>query len=175
MKIRYLLFCLIVLLLPGISYVSAKKIKQSFRIDKVKEKIDAQTGKDIKIIEIILTDTLSHDPDEISRIHLLKQCIFSGYDKEANSSKESFLLTNNAQDTIVGFKVRIDYLDMQGRMIHSREVEERCEIPMGETRRIDTKSWDIQHTYYYYLGNEPKKVATPFKVSFTPQLYRLKK
>ena len=63
---------------------------------------------------------------------------------------------------------------MKGRMLHSRIVELDCEVPPEESRKFDITSWDKQHTYYYYLGNEPKKVATPFQVKFLPLSFRVK-
>lgn len=146
----------------------AKKIKNTLRIDKeksgVKDKRLKLKGKCVNFSDSS-TLLLSSDSLLFKELNLVG---FSGYDKEPNSNKESFILVNPSRNCITGFSVRIDYLDMKGRMLHSRELTEQCLVPPGETRRLDTKSWDIQHTYYYYLGNEPKRVATPFQVVFTP-------
>ena len=141
--------------------VEGKKIKNSFFIEKKKENkkgthLQDLTGRKIEIVE-----------DSILGIKL-NSITFSGFDKEVNSSRESFLVTNGSEIILTGIEIRIDYLDMEGRMLHSNIVREKCHIPAGETRRIDIKSWDTQHTYYYHLGNEPKKVATPFNVKITP-------
>lgn len=131
----------------------AKKIKNSFKIEKESKVNDVAAPK---------IEGLRLEGEEVS------EYVFSGYDKEASSSTESFILSNPKNVTVTGFKVKIEYLDMKGRMLHSRVVEEPCYIPGGESRRLDIKSWDIQKVYYYYLGNEPRRVATPFQVKFHP-------
>ena len=170
MKKRSLAFLiLMVILIPFM--VEGTKVKNSFKIEKEQKK-----GKNIEDgipegREVILSDTVVLTPEDSLIYHKLETVSFAGYDKEANSVKESFILVNSSDHLISGFEVRIDYLDMQGRMLHSRIIKEKCFVPPGETRRLDIKSWDVQHTYYYYLGNEPKRVATPFQVSFKPQRY----
>ena len=148
---------------PGYS----KKIKTSFKIEKdskpVVNKNEILTGR-----EIDLSDTIRNSEIDKILFEQLNKIVFAGFDKEGNSSKESFLLVNPTDHYIRGYEVIIDYLDMQERMLHSRIIKEKCEVPPGETRRYDFKSWDTQHTYYYYLGNEPKRIATPFKVKITP-------
>lgn len=158
---------------PGLFYtISAKKIKTTMTIEKdsknkyyKKEKDSIEiSGTRIDIIDslLIIDSSLGLNEYPVTKIR------FSGFDKEPNSSKESFLLSNFTSKYLTGYNVRIDYLDMQGRMLHSRTLIEKCNVPPGETRRFDIPSWDLQHTYYYYLGNKPKKVATPFNVKFIP-------
>ena len=145
--------------------MEAKRIKSNLSIKKENNIEKEKKPSFLKRKKIDLNySILSSDIENIS----FKEIIFSGYDKEVNSSQESFLMTNPSDKTIIGIEVRIDYLDLENRLFHSRNISEQCEIPPFETRRIDIKSWDSQHTYYYYLGNEPKKIATPFKVKFTP-------
>ena len=146
------------LITPVLITADARKIKNTFRIEKNSER-NSTAGK-VKIEGRELnSDNLPED---------LKKCSFSGYDKEATSSRESFIVSNPSEKILTGFKVKINYLDMQGRMLHSRIVEESCIVPPGESRRIDIKSWDTQHVFYYHLGNEPRRVATPFQVEFKP-------
>lgn len=146
----------------------AKKIKSSLKIEKDKANGKGETTKfEGRCINLSDSTELTLSADSLL-FEGLKIVNFAGYDKEPNSNKESFIMVNPSNNCITGYKVRIDYLDMQGRMLHSRELTEQCIVPAGETRRFDTKSWDLQHTYYYYLGNEPKRVATPFQVVFTP-------
>lgn len=156
---KWLYISLVVLLFMGSEQVGAKKIKNSFKIEK-----ESTLKSSKKVLpegeRIDLTDSINSPGPG---------CKFSGYDKEVSSGMESFILTNPGEKTITGFQARIDYLDMKGRMLHSRIVEERCYVPPGESRRIDIKSWDPQHMYYYYLGNEPRRVATPFKVEIRPE------
>lgn len=155
-------FILILSFLLPVIPMSAKKVKHNLKVETTQKGKSASDkgihkGKEIKVTE-------GNDVAE----NLMKDCSFSGYEKEVNANNESFLLVNNSKDKITGFKIKIDYLDMQGRMLHSREIEKGCEVPNGETRKIDVPSWDAQHTYYYYLGNEPRRVATPYQVRIQP-------
>ena len=161
------------LLFTSNMHLEAKKIKNSFSIKKEKKsdhiKLDESSVREINLQDSILTPA-----QESLRQELINGCVFAGYDKENSSSVESFNLINNSTYHLYGFSVRIDYKDMNGRMLHSREVNVPCNIPEGETRRIDIRSWDVQHTYYYFRGNAPRnKVATPFQVSFTPLKFRI--
>lgn len=157
-----------------ISDSEAKKIKHSFRIDKSSEKVSSKkenrSGKEIFLpgsLEIENDTSISPITSELGKVR------FAGYEKEPNANKESFILINPTNKTITGFRVKIDYLDMKERMLHSRTIDEKCEVPGEESRKFDIQSWDPQRTYYYYLGNEPKKVATPYKVKFTPISFRI--
>ena len=151
-----LVFIISLCLCFSLNNLEARKIKNKFVIEKVsREPSKASSGIKGELMEV---------GDSIQ----LNGCSFSGYEKEATASTESFLLSNPTSKTLTGFIVRIDYLDLQDRMMHSRRLEAPCYVPTGETRKIDVKSWDKQHTFYYYLGNEPRKVATPYKVVFTP-------
>lgn len=159
--------------------LKAKKIKNSFTIEKTSKSKKKLPETSLPFVEIWISDTLANEDDNGKTLNNdilvtnLKKCSFAGFDKEPNSNMESFHLSNNSETTIIGYRVRVDYLDMQGRMLHSRVLNESCMVPPGETRRCDIKSWDTQHTYYYYLGNAPKKVATPFKVVFHPLAFRI--
>ena len=163
MKILRFLIILIGLFLCAVQ-LDGKKIKTGFSIHK--EKKDTKTKKNSIAggnneswgAEIVLGDSLSQG--EIIN--------FAGYEKEINSSKETFLIQNKSSENFTGYNVRIVYLDMQDRMLHARSISGKCYVPAGETRKVDISSWDNQHTYYYYLGNEPKKVAIPYKVKFVP-------
>lgn len=172
MRQSFILFLVLFLMnLVSCPELGAKKIKNSFRIDK---NVGSSHRNIVEIEgeEMILADSLINlNPEYQKVLHELKECYFSGFDKEANSNIESFLLVNNSSKTITGFEVKIDYLDMKDRMFHSRTIRESCDIPAGESRKIDINGWDKQHTYYYYLGNQPRRVATPFKVAFTPLSY----
>ena len=164
----YLILSLLSAAICHYNVAEAKKIKQNLSIEKESKKNKSETKKieqTIPGVEIFPTDSL----EKFKALFGGDKAIgFAGYDKEANSSKESFLIVNPSEYTLTGFTVDINYLDMQGRMLHSRKLTEPCFVPPGETRRIDLRSWDSQKTYYYYLGNAPKKVATPYQVSITP-------
>ena len=167
---RKILFLVLTVFLASVSFsLHAKKIRNSLKIEKEGKWVNTHTSQGL---EIILSDSLC---SEIGKDYLkqLSNCGFSGYEKEISSNKETFILTNPSDFTIIGFNVRIDYLDMQDRMLHSRTISKTCEIPSHEARKFDIGSWDLQHSYFYHLGNEPKKVATPYKVTFTPLSFRI--
>lgn len=169
MRRYFLLTAVLVLyLFFGCDFAVAKKIKNSFVIEKESRKNTKPTDQQIPGVKIELSDSLTVKSQERGNLFNVS---FAGYDKEPNSNRESFIIVNPTALTLTGYSVKIDYLDMQGRMLHSRTLTQGCLVPEGESRRIDVASWDTQHTYYYYLGNEPKRVATPFQVTFTPLAY----
>ena len=106
-------------------------------------------------------------PDSLATV--LKDSIrFSGFDKIAQSRMESFFITNNSSINIKEFRLRIDYTDMNDRMLHSRDITIETDLPAGETRKADIRSFDTQGSFYYHKSNPPRRRATPFKVTITP-------
>lgn len=92
----------------------------------------------------------------------------SGYDKPLRSAKESFFVTSAMDDTICGFMARLDYTDMEGRALHSREVTVDVTLAPGETRRVEIPSWDTQKSFYYHRSTTPKRArSTPYQVRAT--------
>ena len=174
----------------GSSGVEAKKIKQSLKVVKektatTKSRVNSGTGSDSESYSDsnsdpdcdsgsnqhqLPADTISHVIlKDGSRVEFNPASIsFSGYEKEANASLETLLITNSGNVGITGVRFKIIYKDIKDRMLHSRTVVRSCHIPAHETRKIDFKSWDKQKSYFYYLGNEPRKVATPYKVEVVP-------
>lgn len=166
---RRIISILFILIVTGIFVTDAKKIKNSFKVEREPKSVVAGKTAPEGII-ISMKDAV---PDESTGIGMEK-INFAGYEKELSSNYESFIIINGSDACLTGFSLKIDYLDMKGRMIHSREVTESCDVPKGESRKIDIRSWDTQRTYYYYLGNEPRRVATPYKVSFQPICFWIK-
>lgn len=140
--------------------IVAKKIKQTHKIDIENSRKSSASGKHtsgkIKKALYVSTDTLLKDS-----IH------FSGYDKPINATKESFLVINNSRHNIKKVGIRLTYLDLNDRMLHSRETEAECDVPSGETRLLSIPTWDRLHTFFYYSGPEPHRVATPYKIAIT--------
>lgn len=94
-----------------------------------------------------------------------KELRFSGFDKKASSAQESFFLSNGSNRRILGVKLEITYLSVSDQMLHRCMTPMiDCDIPSGETRRLDFKSWDRQKSFYYYKSERPRNSATPFKV-----------
>ncbi len=99
--------------------------------------------------------------------HYFSEVICAGFDKEASSSVESFFISNSSDKEVIGIDLEITYYDMKGRQLHRRLEHLTTYIPVGETRKIDIKSWDKQHTFYYHKNNRPsKKICTPFDIKF---------
>lgn len=133
----------------------AKKIRQAHKIEKVTERKNSGGKKKRKVIYV-------------AQDSLLKDSIrFTGYDKPVNTSKETLHVVNNTGHDIRKVGIRVTYLDLNDRMLHSRDTESECNIPCGETRLISVVTWDRQYTFYYYLGPEPRRVATPYKVEIS--------
>lgn len=105
----------------------------------------------------------------------LSQVIFSGYDKPHNSSVETFFITNNTDRTLTGVNLYIDYRTPDGRQLHKRFYPLRCNIPPGETRQAQLKSWDAQRSFVYVKSQDSdKKPGTPFDIIFDPVAYYLR-
>lgn len=152
------------------SSLYARKVKQSLKIGKEKKSKEKDgEEEDSNVIRITLSEGIIPIYVNDEKIEIDPASIkFTGYEKEANSSHESIIIVNDSPLTIKNIATDIVYTDLKGRMIHKRPVYLNIEIPSGESRKIDFKTWDIQHTYYYHLGNAPKKTATPYKVKFEP-------
>lgn len=103
----------------------------------------------------------------------LDQVVFAGFDKNRNSSVESFFITNNTDRTLTGITLYIEYLTPEGRQLHKKFVKLSCRIPAGETRKADIKSWDTQRSFYYIKSNPGRSGGTPFDVRFDPVAYYL--
>ena len=124
--------------------------RRGLRVDQTKITAPAQP----------LSDTVTVTADSIA---------LSGYDKPLRSTGESFFVTNRMSVAIDGVEVELVYSDLQGRQLHRRRLLIKADIPQGETRRVDIRSWDKRQTLYYHRGPQPRSgVATPFDVRVTP-------
>lgn len=90
----------------------------------------------------------------------------SGFEKTLRSNIESFFVTNNTDSALSRLHLTIEYLDTSDRQLHRRSEPVVADIPAGQTRRIEIRSFDRQATFYYYLSAVPRTraTATPFKV-----------
>lgn len=110
--------------------------------------------------DCVKADTLSLPSDSI--LHL------SGYDKPLRSSRESLFVTNRTCRTIKEISFDVEYLDRHGRQLHKRRVTVRCDIPSGQTRRVEFPSWDTQHAFYYRLSTKPQRAdGAPYDIRCT--------
>ncbi|MDE6578040.1 MAG: hypothetical protein K2J82_06835 [Muribaculaceae bacterium] len=176
--IRVLSAPILFLLLLAIPFsVSSKRVKQTLKIETTKlkdknkkEKVSEDSeSKSAKTLIKIQADSVRQFKTDDSLASFNPQNItFAGYDKQVSSRRESFHIVNSSSFTLRKALLKINYLDMQGRMLHSRTATVNCYIPAGETRKVDIPTWDTQFTFYYYLSNEPRRVATPYKVELRP-------
>ena len=105
--------------------------------------------------------------------YTISQIAFSGFDKPGSSSMESFFITNRTDRTMSGVSLYIEYLTSDGRQLHKRYVKLDCNIPAGETRKCDIKSWDTQRSFHYELSAASRR-SSPFTVRFDPVAFYLR-
>lgn len=101
------------------------------------------------------------------------QVVFTGYDKPQNSAKESFFIINNTDRTLKGVILNINYNTPDGRQLHNRTEKIPCDIPAGETRKVDISSWDTQHSFRY-TDSKGRPEANIFTVTFSPYIIYLR-
>lgn len=99
---------------------------------------------------------------------------FSGYDKPSASSKESFFIDNGSENSLSAIELEISYRNREGKEIHRRSVTVEENLPAGEMRRVEIKSWDTQRSFHYAGSKPSKNGSTPYTVrfrviSFTPE------
>lgn len=102
-------------------------------------------------------------------ISLAAQISLSGYDKTREANRESLFISNKGPYTLTSLTLLITYTATDGRLYHRRTETVKCHIPAGETRLIDFRSWDRQHSFYYHRSRKPTRTtATPYEVSIRP-------
>lgn len=110
-----------------------------------------------------------------SLFNLLKSGLeFTGYSKKLSSSEESVFVRNVTGRVVSGFRLKVEYLDLKGRELNSREVELSDDVKQGAwqdvqdgmRRLISFKSWDVQKQFYHYLTPPKRSTGTPYKVKF---------
>lgn len=116
--------------------------------------------------EAILPGRDSLDPSDGEAFDsIAAKVVFSGFDKTANSAKETFFITNNSHAVLLGLTVEISYLTTDGRCMHRRDEKIDMTLRPGDTRMATIRSFDSQKSFYYIKSNPPaKRSATPFSV-----------
>jgi len=89
-----------------------------------------------------------------------------GFAKRASDSKESFFITNNTRHRMSAVRLLMRYTTLNGELLTQRSVTVPVSLKPGETKLVEVKSFDVQRLFYYYAGPQPRKQATPFKVSY---------
>ena len=110
--------------------------------------------------------------DSSDEDYSLSDVSFAGYDKPATSTKETIFITNR---TLRAVNVSINYLDANGRQLHSRTVTLEVEIPAGQTRMATFKSWDTQGSFRYAVSRKSRKETYIYTIKLKPLWYRLDK
>lgn len=91
---------------------------------------------------VISLDSISDGVDSLVRL--------SGYEKTLRSRQENVYAANLSDSlTIKSVRVKIEYHDMKGRQLHSRQVNIPYDIPPGERRLLSFPTWDRQFVMYY--------------------------
>lgn len=107
--------------------------------------------------------------------YTIEQAQITGFDKRAESAVESFFVTNTTDRRLTGIDFTLTYLTLEGKQLHSRHVEIDCDIPPGETRKYDIRSFDRQKSFYYYKSQAPKRrQASPFRIELQIGCLRLR-
>lgn len=94
---------------------------------------------------------------------------FSGYDKPLRATKETVFITNNSPHRLIAVSFITQYVDTSGRQLHSISRKVAVDIPSGETRRIDFKSWDVQKSFYFVGSRRPRTSAIPYNIRIIPE------
>jgi len=113
-------------------------------------------------------DTMRIDPgvSQITDSTTLSGITLAGYDKTRESNRESIFVTNSLPHTLTAVTLLIDYRTIDGRQLHRRSTTVPCVIPPSQTRRLDFRTWDNQHIFYYHQSPAPKRAeATPYDVA----------
>lgn len=94
----------------------------------------------------------------------------TGYEKPLRSARETLLVHAASEaPAINAILLRIEYIDMTGRQLHSREVAVPTDVAAGQTRMLTFRSWDVNKVFYYHLNRPPRTSAqgTPYTVRVT--------
>lgn len=95
----------------------------------------------------------------------LDSILLNGYDKPLRGSRETIFATNGLPDEITALGLQITYLDMTGRILHERTVTVRAIIPADATRMLRFPTWDVNRSFFYALGPEPRTSGvTPYTI-----------
>lgn len=139
--------------------------------------IDARKIRTKLPVKSVVAINVKEDTDNVRKITITKndsagifdriteKIRFYGFDKTLTSTKESFFIINGLDSTLTSISIEITYFDMHRRQLHKSVTSVDCNIPGGETRRVDIKSWDTQKAFYFHQSAKPRRQATPFDVT----------
>lgn len=154
--------CLILvsLMISVASAAGAKRVRQTLPAEAARHTTSKITDMARRMRVESATDSLA----------MLGRLSVSRYDKPAEATREALFVTNGTDARLTEITIRIDYLASPAdEVIHRRDVMISCDVPAGETRRLDFPSWDKLKSYHYAGGRKPKRrQSTPYSVRITP-------
>ena len=132
---------------------SARKVGVRLKPSKRTLATAADSARRAQHLQQILADSV------VQRLRL------SGYDKTATADMESLFVTNHSTHRITLLKLQLNYFDMKDRQLHQRDVTLRVDLPAGQTRRVDFRTWDRQHAFHYHLSPPSRRATSPYKIT----------
>lgn len=168
-RIASLLLVLSLAVAPGASRKVSLKLKAGNKKADTEQTMQTNAGPAMKRGSFMVASQC----EDCNNGYTISQIAFSGFDKPGSSSMESFFITNHTDRTISGVSLYIEYLTPDGRQLHKRYVKLDCNIPAGETRKCDIKSWDTQRSFHYELSPASRH-SSPFTVRFDPVAFYLR-
>lgn len=128
-------------------------ISEGRRVNSLRGKLQLKPSEVTKAVE---ADTVYENFTEIK---------IAGFEKAQNSSTESFFIINNSDNYIIGINLSVEYINRKGEQLHLNTVTLDCDIPSGQTRSVQMKSWDRQHLWYYVnTQGRHNEYCNPFDV-----------
>lgn len=147
--------------------LSAAARKTGYRLPSKETAKEKRAMKEAATFRVLISD------DTLAR-YSRRNILFSGYEKKLHSARESFFITNRTDHVIISVELSIEYLTPDGRQLNRKFHNIPCNIPPGETRMVDIKSWDTQRAFYYQPSEPARASGAPFIVKFTPIALSLK-
>ncbi|MDE7135114.1 MAG: FxLYD domain-containing protein [Muribaculaceae bacterium] len=132
---------------------SARKKATTRKVSPRTETVDGQIAE-------LLPDSIAATDDML---------MIYGYDKPLQATKESLFVTNNTTHQLCEILLSITYYDTSGAQLHQAEQRIRADIPPGQTRKLEFRSWDTQRSFYYEKSRRPRSSAIPYKVTIKPE------
>lgn len=167
MKVRHILTVLTALLLLA-PPAEARRISTRTKA-KTSGNVNRKKGKSSHLKSTTESETVCIVCTDSAQGDLINMIRFAGFDKKAQSRKESFFICNSSGHTLRGVEINLTYTTLDGRELHSREKKIECEVPPGTSRNVTVPTWDTQNSFYYYRSQAPRKgVYTPFEVTIRP-------
>lgn len=173
---RFTIILSLLLLQAGASLSSVYSLSYPFQAEgkKIGYRLKAVQSKEEKEEEMTAGSFMvASECPTCNNGYTLDQIAFAGYDKNQSSDKETFFITNNTDRTLRAITLYIEYQTPEGNQLHKKFLKLSCNVPPGETRMAEIKSWDSNHTFYYQASRPSRGGGSPYIVRFDPIAYYL--